>query len=45
MGEMRNMYKILIGKPDEIRSPERQRPRWQNNIKSGLKEIVYEGVD
>jgi hypothetical protein len=44
MGEMRNTYKILVGKP------ERKRPlgilvrRWEDNIKINLREIGLEDV-
>jgi hypothetical protein len=28
MGKMRNVYKILVGKPEEKRPPGRSRHRW-----------------
>jgi hypothetical protein len=31
MGEMRNAYKILAGKPEGKRSFERPRHRWEDN--------------
>jgi hypothetical protein len=39
MGEKRNAYKILIGKPEGKRSLGRQRRRWVDNIKMDLREI------
>jgi hypothetical protein len=38
MGEMRNAYKILVGKPEEKRPLRRPGLRWEDNIKMGLKE-------
>jgi hypothetical protein len=32
MGEMRNAYKILVGKSERKRPIGRYRPRWQDNI-------------
>jgi hypothetical protein len=37
-GEMRNVYKILVGKPEGKRRPGISRHRW-NNIKMDLTEI------
>jgi hypothetical protein len=46
MGEMRNTYKILVGKPEEKRSLGRPSRRWQDNIKVDLGEIGLEsGLD
>jgi hypothetical protein len=36
MGEKKNAYKILIGKPEGNRSPGRPRSRWEDNIKMRL---------
>jgi hypothetical protein len=33
MGEKRNAYRILVGKPEEKRSLKRPRRRWVDNIK------------
>jgi hypothetical protein len=33
MGEMRNVYKIFIGKPEGKRPRGRPRRRWEDNIK------------
>jgi hypothetical protein len=40
MGEMRNAYSILVGKPEGTRPLERFRHRWEDNIKIALREIV-----
>jgi hypothetical protein len=45
MGEMINAYKILVGKPDEMRPLRRPRCRWELNFKMNLREIGLEGVD
>jgi hypothetical protein len=44
MGEMRNVYKILVVKPEGKRPFWRPRRRWEDNIKMDLKEIVCEVV-
>jgi hypothetical protein len=36
--EMRNKYKILVGKPEGKRLPEIFRRRWKDNIKMDIKE-------
>jgi len=45
MGEMRNAYNILIGKPEWKRPLGRPRHRWKNNIKMHLREIGWEVVE
>jgi hypothetical protein len=45
MGEMRNTYKILFGKPEGKRSLRTLRRRWDDNIRKDLREIGWEGVD
>jgi hypothetical protein len=45
MGEMRNTYNILIGKPDGKIPHGRPTCRWEANIRTNLREIVWEGVD
>jgi hypothetical protein len=45
MGEKRNAYRILVGKPDGRRPLGRPRCRWVVNIKMGLREIEWDGVD
>jgi hypothetical protein len=41
MGERRNLYKVLMGKPEGKRLLERQRHRWENGIKIDLREIGW----
>jgi hypothetical protein len=43
--EIRNEYKILVGKPEGNRSLRRSRRRWENNIKMDLRIIGFAGVD
>jgi hypothetical protein len=44
MGEKRNAYRILVGKP-ERRPLGRPRRRWVDNIKMDLRQIGWDGVD
>jgi hypothetical protein len=39
MGEMRNAYKILAGKPEGKRPLKRLRHSWEDNIRTDLKEV------
>jgi hypothetical protein len=45
MGEKRNLYRILVGKPEEKRPLGRPRRRWVDNIKMDIREIEWSGVD
>jgi hypothetical protein len=45
MGEMRNAYKMLVGKPEGKRPLEIPGRRWENNIKMDHGEMGWEGVD
>jgi hypothetical protein len=45
MGAMRNVYKILVGKPEGSRPLGRLRRRWEDNIKMDLREICLGVVD
>jgi hypothetical protein len=45
MGERRNAYRILMGKPEGRRSLGRPRCRWVDNIKMDLREIGWDGID
>jgi hypothetical protein len=44
MGYMRNVYKILVGKPEGKRLPGRPRSRQDDNIKTGSRKIKCEVV-
>jgi hypothetical protein len=43
MGEKRNAYRILMGKPGGKR-PRRPRRRWEDNIRMDLREIRCGGM-
>jgi hypothetical protein len=45
MGEKRNVYRLLVGKPERKRSLGRPRRRWIDNIKMDLLEIGVNVVD
>jgi hypothetical protein len=45
MGETRNAYRILVGKPEGKRSLRRPRRRWVDNIKIDLGERGWDGAD
>jgi hypothetical protein len=44
MGEKRNAYRILVGKPEGRRPLGRPRRRWVDNIKMDLREIGWDDV-
>jgi hypothetical protein len=44
-GEKKNVYRILVGKPEGERSLGRPRRRWVDNIKMDLTETGWDGVD
>jgi hypothetical protein len=44
MGQMRNAYKILLGKPEGKRPRGKPRRRWEDNIGMDLREMGWEGV-
>jgi hypothetical protein len=44
IGEKRNAYRILVGRPEGKRPPGRQRRRWVDNIKIDLKERGWGGM-
>jgi hypothetical protein len=41
MGEKRNAYRNLAGKPEEKRQPGRPRRKWEDDIKMDLRKIGY----
>jgi hypothetical protein len=45
MGEIRNAYKVLVGNPEGKRSLGRPRRRWEDNIKTNIREIGFGGID
>jgi hypothetical protein len=44
MGERRNVYRLLVGKPERKRPLGRPRRRWIDNIKMDLLEIGVESL-
>jgi hypothetical protein len=44
-GEKRNAYRIFVGMPEGRRPLGRPRRRWMDNIKLGLREIVWGGIN
>jgi hypothetical protein len=45
MGESRNAYRILVGKPEGRRPLGRPRRRWVDDIKMDVREIGWDGRD
>jgi hypothetical protein len=45
MGEVRGVYRILVGKPEGKRPLGRPKRRWENNIKMDLQEVGCGGMD
>jgi hypothetical protein len=45
MGEGRDVYRVLVGKPERKRLPGRPRHRWDDNIRTDLQEVGYGCVD
>jgi hypothetical protein len=45
MGEKRNVYRLLVGKPEGKRPLERPRRRWVDNIRMDLGEVGLGDVD
>jgi hypothetical protein len=43
-GEERNVYRILMGKPEEKSFLRRPRSRWEDNIKIDLREMGWSGM-
>jgi hypothetical protein len=45
MGEVRKMYKVLVGKPEGKRPLGRPRRRWEDGIRIDLGEVGWGGVE
>jgi hypothetical protein len=45
MGEKRNAYRLLVGKPEGKKPLGRQRSRWVDNIRMDLGEVGWGDVD
>jgi hypothetical protein len=45
MGERRNVYRVLVGKPEGKRPLVRPKRRWEDGIKMDLREIGLGGVE
>ncbi|KAJ4429753.1 hypothetical protein ANN_21957 [Periplaneta americana] len=45
MGESRNAYRVLVGRPEGKRPLGRPRRRWEDNIKMYLREVGYDDRD
>ena len=45
MGKRRDVYRVLVGKPEGKRPLGRPRRRWEDNIKMDLQEVGCGGMD
>jgi hypothetical protein len=45
VGEERNVYKVLVGKPEGKRPLERPRHKWEDGIRMDLREIGWGSVE
>ena len=45
IAERRDVYRVLVGKPEGKRPLGRVRRRWEDNIKMDLQELWYGGMD
>jgi hypothetical protein len=45
IGEQRNAYRILVGKPEGKKPLVRPRHRWVDNIKMDVRETGWDGMD
>jgi hypothetical protein len=43
MGEERNLYRVLVGKPEGERPLGRPRWKWEEGVKMDVREIGWEG--
>jgi hypothetical protein len=44
-GEGRDVYRVLVGKPEGKRTVGRPRRRWEGNIKADIQEVGCGGMD
>jgi hypothetical protein len=45
IGEAKNAYRILVGKPEGKRPLQRPRRRWVDRIKMDLREVGWDGME
>jgi hypothetical protein len=45
MGEGRGVYRVLVGRPEGKRPLGKPRGRWEDNNKTGLREIGIDGAN
>ena len=45
MGEMRSVYRVLVGKPEGKRLLGKPRRRWEDNVKMDLQEVGFGGLE
>jgi hypothetical protein len=45
MGEGRDVYMVLVGRPEGERPLGRPRLRWEDNIRTDLREREWEGME
>jgi len=45
VGERRDAYRVLVGKPERKRPLGRPRSKWEDNMKTDFEEVGCEGVD
>jgi hypothetical protein len=45
MGEGRNVYRVLVGKPEGKSPLGRSRRRWEDGVKMDLEQIAWGGVE
>jgi hypothetical protein len=45
MGDRRDVYRVLVGRPEGTRPLGRHRRRWEDNIKMDLREIGIDGAN
>jgi hypothetical protein len=45
MGEGRDVYRVLVGRPEGKRPLGRRRHKWEDNVKMDFREIGIDGVN